>query len=446
MNFPLSLNKIIEYFKPNPNDALEVKGFNGISIISFGLLLILIFANLIIGLYEAALIAAFSFSALVIVYFLFKKYQLFNLAVWVYSLLSYFTINFTYYYNQGYEGPSLFYFFLTFILLILITKRKYWIFWTIAHILNVGFLLWYQTGNPQLFPQIYESTRLQGIDLFISFIIVSVFILSAISFLIAQYEKEKARVLESSLKLKEKNNLIESQSKELQELLLERDKILRILSHDLKNPLSTIEQYLTIIKENDLPEETRNKIKNDLITMTRNSSEMLHNILQWSGIKLNKNAYSEELITNKEIAQNLSNIFEQNLQNKNIKLKINQEHSFSFVSNRGIILTIIRNLFSNAVKYSFEKSEIQLEFINNSENIEIRIIDFGVGLSEEARKNLFTQTQNSIPGTQSEKGSGVGLMICHDLANELNGEIFYEQNPVGGSIFGLRIPNTRKNL
>ncbi len=446
MNFPLSLNKIIEYFKPNPNDPLEVKGFNGISIISFGLLLILIFANLIIGLYKSALIASCSFLALGIVYVLFKKYQLFNIAVWFYSLLSYFTINFTYYYNQGYEGPSLFYFFLTFILLVLITKRIYWKFWTIAHILNVGFLLWYQTEKPSLFPKIYENTRLQGIDLFISFIIVSVFILSALSFLISQYEKEKARELESSLKLKEKNNLIESQSKELQELLLERDKILRILSHDLKNPLSTIEQYLTIIKENDLPEETRNKIKNDLMTMTRNSSEMLHNILQWSGIKLNKNAYSEELITNKEIAQNLSNIFEQNLQNKNIELKLNQEHSFSFVSNRGIILTIIRNLFSNAVKYSFEKSEIQLEFINNSENIEIRIIDFGVGLSEEAMKNLFTQTQNSIPGTQSEKGSGVGLMICHDLANELNGEIFYEQNPVGGSIFGLRIPNTRKNL
>ena len=126
---------------------------------------------------------------------------------------------------------------------------------------------------------------------------------------------------------------------------------------------------------------------------------------------------------------------------KNISLNYTQAEDIKVYADLDMLKTILRNLISNAVKYTRSNGKINISAVRHQENIEIAVSDNGVGMSEEAQNKLFKiETNITTRGTQNEKGSGLGLILCKEFVEKHGGEIWAESKKNNGSKFFFSLP------
>jgi signal transduction histidine kinase len=127
------------------------------------------------------------------------------------------------------------------------------------------------------------------------------------------------------------------------------------------------------------------------------------------------------------------------LESKNIEL-VFPEEDYQVRTNKGILKIVLRNLITNAIKFSFEKSKIELSIDASDYSDKINVKDYGVGMPDEVSAKLFADKVDSTEGTSGEKGSGVGLAICSDFIQRLGGLIRVQSEPGKGSTFSVELP------
>jgi signal transduction histidine kinase len=126
---------------------------------------------------------------------------------------------------------------------------------------------------------------------------------------------------------------------------------------------------------------------------------------------------------------------------KNIELKSFIPETLTFVADKNMIRTILRNLITNAVKFTHKNGQVQVNAINYNDNIEISVSDNGIGMSKETIAKLFRIDANlSTRGTENEKGTGLGLFLCKEFAEKHNGNIWVESEEGKGSTFKFLLP------
>lgn len=232
-----------------------------------------------------------------------------------------------------------------------------------------------------------------------------------------------------------KRNLL---NKELLKSIQVRDKLLSIITHDLKSPINNILGLINELEGNEISEEERFVLLETLKKQTSLSLDTLENILKWGqaqirGIKANPQAFilKDLLIRNKELV-------DINLQSKNIQLTIDVEDSLKLYADKDQVDFVIRNLLSNAIKYSNSTSFINVSATKlNDGMIRIDVKDEGVGMSEETINSLFGVKQKINLGTKSEKGSGLGLLLCKEFVEVNNGKISAVSTLGKGSTFSF---------
>lgn len=256
-------------------------------------------------------------------------------------------------------------------------------------------------------------------------ILITLLILSGVFLFVTKYKSEK------------KANQL------LKELNSSKDKFFSIFAHDLKNPFGAVRNIADFLNEDydDLSENERKEMINSLSEASKDINKQLDDLLTWARSQKGEFGISKVELNLKELLNSISVSYKLASKNKNISLKISADERINFSGDKFVLETIIGNFVDNAIKFSPSNSEILISGIKKDSMIEISVIDSGVGLPNDLKEKLFNVGEKfSTPGTNNEKGTGLGLKICKEFSELHSGIIEVESNPGEGSKFSLSIP------
>ncbi len=226
---------------------------------------------------------------------------------------------------------------------------------------------------------------------------------------------------------------------QLRETIRDKDKFFSIIAHDLRGPLGSFMSIAEYVAENIAELEI-----NDAKTLFREMQHtgkgvyvLLENLLEWSRIQLGTIQFNAEVVDIASILERTYNLLRSQADQKQITLKVDMTH-LDVVADRNMIATVVRNLISNAVKYTPRGGQISVTLMTRPEQgkVYISVQDSGVGMDEERVAGLFDITQTkSTPGTDKEKGSGLGLILCKELVALHDQSLHVESEKGKGSTF-----------
>lgn len=279
----------------------------------------------------------------------------------------------------------------------------------------------------------------------------SILLVIIISLFIIIYRSNNFKT-KTNRKLQTLNTEIKTKNINLNDLNQSRDKLISIIAHDLKSPFNSLLGFSRIL-EKDFDNLTKNQQKKYMSIVhvgLENTYVLLDNLLIWSnsqGGHINFEPKKENLFLLSKETVDAINI---SAESKRMTIKNEIPYDIYADIDKGMFKTIIRNLLTNAIKFTPEKGEILLMAGLGSEDhnyVEIKVTDNGTGVSEELRDKLFQIGEtSSTRGTANETGTGLGLNICHDFVKMHGGNIWLESEVGKGSTFYFTLPLEQKRL
>jgi len=257
-------------------------------------------------------------------------------------------------------------------------------------------------------------------------------------------------VNERTQELNRRNREIETQSgmialqnKQLSDTIQLKNKIFSVIAHDLRSPVVNILYMLNLLKEKEYKEKY-DTFANDSIQYAQQVISLLENMLVWGRDQEDKIRYAPSKLNLADIVLTNLSIFKETADKKDISVNFTQIGSSMAYSDKDLMDIIIRNLLSNAVKYTPRGGRISILLKDKSpdgEGILLKICDNGIGIPLTRQKYLFTSTEmTSTPGTEQEKGTGLGLKLCHELVLINKGTISVESREGEGACFSITLP------
>ena len=237
---------------------------------------------------------------------------------------------------------------------------------------------------------------------------------------------------------------IKYQNSELVKVDAEKDKFFSIIAHDLRSPFNSF-LGLTQIMAEDLPSLTMTQIQEIAVKMSKSANNLyrlLENLLKWSQIKNGAFTFNPEVIPLSVVVDGCIEMLLISANNKDIEIVNDIAVGVEVFADRNMIQTIIRNLVSNALKFTPKGGKISLSAkTSDNHTIEIAIKDTGIGMSRELINQLFQiDKKTSRLGTENELSTGLGLLLCKEFVEKQGGKIRVESNVGKGSIFSFSIP------
>jgi signal transduction histidine kinase len=302
-----------------------------------------------------------------------------------------------------------------------------------------------QNIRAELVLQKFENDRqkflIYGFSTIIAFLVSFTFVL---------YRTNK-RKKEINKELENQNKVIEEQKDELEKINNElkisnnaKEKLFSIIAHDLKNPFFTLMGYISLLKDGQIDEVDRNQCIEDLDRTTHNTYLLLENLLNLSQSRTQKIQFAPSHFNIKLLLLNLKHSFSSQLKSKTLTLNLDIKVE-SIFADESLLEIVLRNLITNAIKFSNSKGQIIISTYDHNDEHIIVIKDNGVGMDEEMRNNLFTvEFISSRAGTAGEKGTGLGLALCKEFIDIHGGTISVNSTIEKGSEFVIQLPNKKK--
>ena len=248
-----------------------------------------------------------------------------------------------------------------------------------------------------------------------------------------------SRINKLNKALKLANLVIEEKSHELEAAGRLKDKLLTVLSHDLRSPLAAISSLLELMSNDGLTVEQSKSVILELNSRLSRTSQMLDNLLIWIKNQVQQMTPFKTEINIHELFDSIKHFFTHKLKAKQLELTIAIEGNPRIISDIEMLKAILRNLVSNAIKYSKSNTCVNLKYKTLQDGVEILVTDFGVGMETNKMNNLFNGSNFPEKGTNEELGIGVGLTIVKDFIERLGGTIEVFSNAGQGSTFKLTL-------
>lgn len=220
-----------------------------------------------------------------------------------------------------------------------------------------------------------------------------------------------------------------------------KDRLFSIIGHDLRGSLGNIRNLSELILQINQPEE-----KTEMVRLIQHSSQsainLLENLLEWGRSQSEQPAVKFEACSIFVLSQEAIDHVASQAQTKNIAIELDSQAEKDIIqADRQMIVTVLRNLLMNAVKFSFPGNPVQCHISNSETGVIVHVIDKGIGIPENLQKSMFNlQSNQSRSGTLNEKGSGLGLVVCADFVRLHNGTIQVFSQPDQGTTFTLYLP------
>jgi signal transduction histidine kinase len=247
----------------------------------------------------------------------------------------------------------------------------------------------------------------------------------------------------SNLVLQAANEKIVRQNTELQQLNATKDKFFSIISHDLKGPLNSLSSFsgLLINYFDSLSKEEIQTLARDLDKSLKNLFALLENLLEWSRSQTGAIEFRPEAFNLSELIGENIDLLTAQARTKEITLHYPNAQPITVMAHKNSVTTVIRNLISNAIKFTPKGGTITLAATKNNEEALITIADTGVGMSREVIDKIFRiDAKHSTKGTADEKGTGLGLVLCKDFVEKNRGSIGVQSEEGKGSTFYFTLP------
>ncbi|MGE5351823.1 MAG: PAS domain S-box protein [Acidobacteriota bacterium] len=237
--------------------------------------------------------------------------------------------------------------------------------------------------------------------------------------------------------------------KELKELNASKDKFFSIIAHDLKSPFSSLlgfSEFLATDFEQLSPDEVKTFAQN-IYKSAKSVFDLLENLLQWSRLQTGGMEYSPVKFNIEDLIDDIYNIYEISAVRKKIRLNIITSGPVEVYADKNMIETVLRNLVSNAIKFTQPGGEVEIKVAKSDSKALVTIKDTGLGISPENLKKLFEIGEKlSTPGTDRERGTGLGLIISKDFIDKNHGTLEVISEPGKGSLFSFSLPEFRKEI
>lgn len=222
-----------------------------------------------------------------------------------------------------------------------------------------------------------------------------------------------------------------------------KDKLFSIIAHDLRSPFMSLLGISEIISDNsfELDYSQLRELGKTMHKTSRATFDLLEDLLEWSRVQRGVIKPKNEPIDIDIVLQNLNDIFAESLKNKNIRIVFKNPEKKRLVSDRGLLLSVLRNLLSNAIKFSESGSSVEVAVSSNENGVLFSIADRGVGIPADIMPKLFViDDSKRRAGTAGERSTGLGLVVANDLVGLLNGRIWAQPNGDRGTVFFVELP------
>lgn len=238
-------------------------------------------------------------------------------------------------------------------------------------------------------------------------------------------------------------------SNALEEINFTKDKLLSIISHDLRNSFNAILGFSEILQMNSV-QLNNPKIEgmvNHINFAAENAYTLLNNLLDWAKSHLNQINVQKSLFDVTELLRVIEFELQTVANKKHISLVSAKRDQLNIFADFNMVSIILRNLISNAIKFSQPNGSIHISVNDMGDSLAFSVADDGVGMDDETKNKLFSSIINeSHEGTTNEKGTGLGLVICKEFVEKHGGQIWVESELGKGSIFKFILPKTDSSL
>lgn len=240
--------------------------------------------------------------------------------------------------------------------------------------------------------------------------------------------------------------LSQSESALLQSNLL-KDKFLSIISHDVRSPLTTLSSLVDVLEQdiNSLSDKQLEEAIKNISVNTKNALTLLDDLLTWSNAQSQKLNIITEHIEMFEFTKETVSLLLPQANNKSINIHLEISPELKVDIDRNILRTLIFNLLSNAIKFTPQNGSIHIQTEKSNTETVVKVADSGIGMTKEEQDKLFNPNINfTKKGTNQEKGTGVGLIICKEFINLIGGKIWLESEINQGTEFFFTIPDKQE--
>ena len=241
----------------------------------------------------------------------------------------------------------------------------------------------------------------------------------------------------------DQNNQLAERNQALNEVNASKDKFFSIIAHDLRNPFNTLLSLTALLKD-ELSHYTIDDIERyvqRIYQVSERSYALLENLLEWSRSQTDRIQYVPQKAYLKILANESLRVIKPHAHSKNIAISVNIPGDMALYADVKMLSTIIRNLSSNAIKFTPSGGTVTIEGKYSDENVELCVRDTGMGIKPEYLDQLFRiDVHHSTHGTDEEKGSGLGLILCKEFVEKHGGSIHVESEFGAGSVFTVTLP------
>jgi signal transduction histidine kinase len=253
------------------------------------------------------------------------------------------------------------------------------------------------------------------------------------------FHKNRTAWLEKEVQARTKE--IQTQAEELNKLNRMKDKIFAIIGHDLRAPINSLYSLLKMLDRQDISPTEFVEISDRLRTAVSGLHFTLHNILQWASYQMNTIAIQKVFINLHKLTEQIEILFKEIAEDKKVVVENRILPTLHVWADINQIEVVLRNLLNNALKYTPQGGKISIDAIEKNNLVEISIADTGIGINENTRQKLFQNIPiGSERGTDNEKGTGIGLMLCKEFIEQNGGTIAVESTVGKGSRFYFTLP------
>jgi signal transduction histidine kinase len=247
----------------------------------------------------------------------------------------------------------------------------------------------------------------------------------------------------SNQQLQTANDRVNRQNHQLQQLNATKDKFFSILGHDLKGPLNSLTSFsgLLINHTDSLSKDEIKMLALDLDKSLKNLFALLENLLEWSRSQTGNIEFKPERFDLASVLETNKELLKVQAQNKTIAIENACKAEVVVNAHRHSINTVIRNLISNAIKFTPEGGAIIINAQQAQDEVMVSVADNGIGMTPEVISKLFRiDTKLTTKGTADEKGTGLGLILCKEFIEKNGGRIGVDSKPGEGTVFYFTLP------
>lgn len=264
-----------------------------------------------------------------------------------------------------------------------------------------------------------------------------------------QVENRTRQIAERNEEILNQNKKIESKNAELDSALSTKDKIISVMAHDLRNPLSVITGMLGVLQSNKEVEQSPVLTKQiDTVSNAANVLQgQMENLLQWARLQSSSIVFSPTEVFLAFAVKGAIALLQDVARQKGVVFDVTDNSTHAAVADERMVATIVRNLLANAIKFSYANGQVEVSITENDSQVLLKVKDHGTGIAPDLLPTLFADSKvgavASTNGTAGEEGSGLGLRICYDFATRCKGSLDVDSTVGLGSIFTLALPKSK---